>query len=249
VPAGDRFARRSLILQPAQRCAANALSDGVRIRVNGSAEQVRRKLPKALALALLVGGTGAFVNQQHQAHLTTGGVPQRVALDADPISETEQAGDHLLPSPPAALTVLTPDAPAVPATRAMPVPARAGDDRPSRSLNPARPPLYQHRALVGHLHQHTRSADIPPAPGTHHGTGDLNWSALARCEAGGNPHAVDPSGRYGGLYQFDSTTWHRLGGRGRPQDAPADEQTARARQLYHQRGSSPWPACGHRAAG
>ncbi|MEY9841802.1 hypothetical protein ABH941_007082 [Streptacidiphilus sp. EB103A] len=228
--------------------------------MNGSAEQqVRRKLPKALALALLVGGTGAFVNQQHQAHLTAGGVPQRVALDADPISETEQDGDHLLPSPPAALTVLTPDAPAAPATRAMPVPARAGADRSSRSLNPARPPLYQHRTLVGHHYRRTRSADDTitpdspaldtPALGTHHGTGDLNWSALARCEAGGNPHAVDPSGRYGGLYQFDSTTWHRLGGHGRPQDAPADEQTARARRLYHQRGSSPWPACGHRAAG
>ena len=219
--------------------------------MNGSAEQVRRKLPKALALALLVGGTGAFVNQQHQAHLTAGGLPQRVALDADPISETEQDGDHLLPSPPAALTVLTPDAPAVPATRAMPVPARADDDRSSRSLDPARPPLHQHHTLVGHQyhHTHTRSADTPSAVGTHHGTGDLNWSALARCEAGGNPHAVDPSGRYGGLYQFDSTTWHHLGGHGRPQDAPEGEQTARARQLYHQRGSSPWPTCGHRAGG
>ena len=223
--------------------------------MNGSAEQqVRRKLPKALALALLVGGTGAFVNQQHQAHLTAGGVPQRVALDADPISETEQDGDHLLPSPPAALTVLTPDESAVPATRAMPVPARAGVDRSSRSMDPARPPLHPHRTLVGHLYRRTRSADDtvtpdPPALGTHHGTGDLNWSALARCEAGSNPHAVDPSGRYGGLYQFDSSTWHRLGGHGRPQDAPADEQTARARRLYHQRGSSPWPACGHRAAG
>lgn len=216
--------------------------------MNGSAEQVRRKLPKALALALLVGGTGAFVNQQHQAHLTAGGLPQRVALDADPISESEQDGDHLLPSPPAALTVLTPDAPAVPATRAMPVPARAADDTSSRSLDPARPPLHQHHTLVGH-HHHTRSADTPSAVGTHHGTGDLNWSALARCEAGGNPHAVDPSGRYGGLYQFDSTTWHHLGGHGRPQDASAGEQTARARQLYHQRGSSPWPTCGHRAGG
>ncbi len=218
--------------------------------MNGSAEQVRRKLPKALALALLVGGTGAFVNQQHQAHLTADGQPQRVALDADPISGAEQSGDHLLPSPPAALTMLTPDVPSLPLARSMPVPVRAGADRSSRSEEPARPPLRHYRSTSDYFRHHrTRSEDGGPSLSTHHGTGDLNWSALARCEAGGNPHAVDPSGRYGGLYQFDSTTWHHLGGHGRPQDAPSDEQTARARQLYHQRGSSPWPSCGHRAGG
>ncbi|MFD0329207.1 transglycosylase family protein [Streptacidiphilus monticola] len=52
---------------------------------------------------------------------------------------------------------------------------------------------------------------------------------------------MDPSGRYGGLYQFDVHTWHAVGGHGRPQDAPPDEQTARARTLYHLRGTSPGP--------
>ena len=33
------------------------------------------------------------------------------------------------------------------------------------------------------------------------GTGHLNWAALARCESGGNPNAVNPAGYYG-LYQF-----------------------------------------------
>ncbi|MEU2735794.1 ubiquitin-like domain-containing protein [Streptomyces sp. NPDC007095] len=72
----------------------------------------------------------------------------------------------------------------------------------------------------------------------------LNWSGLAACESGGRPGAVDPSGTYGGLYQFDTHTWHTLGGSGLPQDAPAEEQTRRAKKLYVRRGASPWPHCG-----
>ncbi|WP_344050185.1 ubiquitin-like domain-containing protein [Streptomyces thermoalcalitolerans] len=78
------------------------------------------------------------------------------------------------------------------------------------------------------------------------GADHLNWKALAQCESGGRPDAVDPSGTYGGLYQFDTETWHRLGGRGRPQDASAEEQTYRAKMLYTRRGTSPWPHCGDR---
>ncbi|MEU5685569.1 resuscitation-promoting factor [Streptomyces venezuelae] len=78
------------------------------------------------------------------------------------------------------------------------------------------------------------------------GADDLNWSSLAHCESGGRPGAVDPSGTYGGLYQFDTRTWQGLGGSGRPQDAPAGEQTFRAKKLYVQRGASPWPHCGSR---
>ncbi len=78
------------------------------------------------------------------------------------------------------------------------------------------------------------------------GADGLNWAAVARCESGGRPRAVDPSGTYGGLYQFDLRTWQALGGRGRPQDAPAEEQTYRAKKLYVQRGASPWPHCGRK---
>ncbi|MEU6669770.1 ubiquitin-like domain-containing protein [Streptomyces sp. NPDC046727] len=78
------------------------------------------------------------------------------------------------------------------------------------------------------------------------GTEHLNWHGLAACESGGRPNAVDPSGTYGGLYQFDARTWHSLGGSGRPQDATAQEQTYRAKKLYLKRGSSPWPHCGVR---
>ncbi|MEH0634280.1 ubiquitin-like domain-containing protein [Streptomyces bottropensis] len=81
------------------------------------------------------------------------------------------------------------------------------------------------------------------------GAEGLNWPGLAACESGGRPNAVDPSGTYGGLYQFDTRTWQSLGGSGRPQDAPAGEQTLRAKKLYVQRGASPWPHCGARLRG
>ncbi|QLE72428.1 DUF348 domain-containing protein [Streptomyces rectiverticillatus] len=81
------------------------------------------------------------------------------------------------------------------------------------------------------------------------GADGLNWDGLAQCEAGGRPNAVDPSGTYGGLYQFDVHTWRSLGGTGRPQDASAAEQTLRAKKLYVSRGASPWPVCGRKLHG
>ena len=88
-----------------------------------------------------------------------------------------------------------------------------------------------------------------PLPTSVGGADHLNWSGLAVCESGGRPGAVDPSGTYGGLYQFDTRTWQGLGGSGRPQDAPAAEQTFRAKKLYVRRGASPWPHCGARLHG
>ncbi|MFF4270871.1 ubiquitin-like domain-containing protein [Streptomyces sp. NPDC001536] len=88
-----------------------------------------------------------------------------------------------------------------------------------------------------------------PLPMSVQGADGLDWQQLARCESGGRPDAVDPSGTYGGLYQFDTRTWQGLGGSGRPQDAPAAEQTFRAKKLYVQRGASPWPHCGRRLHG
>ncbi|MFS4097790.1 ubiquitin-like domain-containing protein, partial [Streptomyces sp. AF1A] len=85
-----------------------------------------------------------------------------------------------------------------------------------------------------------------PLPPSVHGADHLNWHRLAACESGGRPHAVDPSGTYGGLYQFDTHTWHSLGGSGRPQDASPEEQTFRAKKLYVRRGTTPWPHCGAR---
>lgn len=79
----------------------------------------------------------------------------------------------------------------------------------------------------------------PTVPGTAH----LNWRALARCESGGNPRAVNPSGYYG-LYQFDVSTWRGVGGSGMPNHASRAEQTYRAKRLFAARGRSPWPNCG-----
>ncbi|MCX4823688.1 ubiquitin-like domain-containing protein [Streptomyces sp. NBC_01142] len=85
-----------------------------------------------------------------------------------------------------------------------------------------------------------------PLPYSVQGADGLNWDSLADCESGGRPGAVDPSGTYGGLYQFDTGTWRSLGGSGRPQDATAEEQTYRAKKLFAKRGASPWPHCGRR---
>jgi uncharacterized protein YabE (DUF348 family) len=71
----------------------------------------------------------------------------------------------------------------------------------------------------------------------------LNWTALAKCESGGNPRAVNPSGYYG-LYQFSLSTWHAVGGSGNPIDASPAEQTARAQALYARSGAGQW-SCGH----
>jgi uncharacterized protein YabE (DUF348 family) len=71
----------------------------------------------------------------------------------------------------------------------------------------------------------------------------LNWAALARCESGGNPRAVNPAGYYG-LYQFSMSTWRGVGGTGSPADASPEEQTARAQILYNRGGRGSWPHCG-----
>ncbi|WP_246861942.1 resuscitation-promoting factor [Nocardioides sp. SYSU D00065] len=87
------------------------------------------------------------------------------------------------------------------------------------------------RVLVGR-----RPYSVPGADG-------LDWAALADCESGGNPRAVNPAGYYG-LYQFDVSTWRSVGGSGLPTSASAGEQTYRAKLLYQRRGRSPWPTCG-----
>jgi resuscitation-promoting factor RpfB len=74
----------------------------------------------------------------------------------------------------------------------------------------------------------------------------LNWAALAECESGGNPNAVNPAGPYYGLYQFSLPTWRSVGGTGKPTDFGAAEQTLRAKKLYIKAGPGQWPVCGKR---
>lgn len=67
--------------------------------------------------------------------------------------------------------------------------------------------------------------------------------AIAACESGGDPTAVNPAGYYG-KYQFDLGTWASVGGSGNPAEASEEEQDYRAALLYSRAGSSPWPVCG-----
>ncbi|MBA2524111.1 MAG: transglycosylase family protein [Solirubrobacterales bacterium] len=80
----------------------------------------------------------------------------------------------------------------------------------------------------------------PESVGVDQGTLD----AIAACESGGDPTAVDSSGTYRGKYQFDLGTWASVGGSGDPAAAPEAEQDYRAAVLLSQAGSSPWPVCG-----
>ncbi|MFZ0161904.1 MAG: ubiquitin-like domain-containing protein [Kineosporiaceae bacterium] len=70
----------------------------------------------------------------------------------------------------------------------------------------------------------------------------LNWPALAKCESGGNPRAVNPAGYYG-LYQFSLSTWRSVGGSGNPINASPGEQLTRAKILYSKAGAGQW-GCG-----
>lgn len=72
----------------------------------------------------------------------------------------------------------------------------------------------------------------------------LNWAALAGCESGGNPAAVNSAGPYYGLYQFLESTWRSVGGTGLPSQNSAAEQTYRAQILYNRSGAGQWPVCG-----
>jgi hypothetical protein len=87
---------------------------------------------------------------------------------------------------------------------------------------------------------------VGPAPSAAAGgsTASATLQAIAMCESGGDPTAVDASGTYRGKYQFDYGTWAAVGGSGDPAAAPEAEQDMRAQMLYDQRGSSPWPVCG-----
>lgn len=67
--------------------------------------------------------------------------------------------------------------------------------------------------------------------------------AIASCESGGDPSAVNAAGYYG-KYQFDLGTWQSVGGSGNPAEASEPEQDYRAALLYSRAGSSPWPVCG-----
>ena len=99
------------------------------------------------------------------------------------------------------------------------------------------------RSLGVNLHE----SRFPTTGGTSAGSSSVKLpkilKKIARCESGGNPRAISPSGRYRGKYQFDLGTWRSVGGKGDPAKAPEAEQDKRALKLYRARGTAPWPNC------
>ena len=87
------------------------------------------------------------------------------------------------------------------------------------------------------------AAAYAPSGGTIEGVSLAALNAIAACESGGDPTAVNPAGYYG-KYQFDMGTWASVGGSGNPAEASEAEQDYRAALLYSRAGSSPWPVCG-----
>ena len=72
--------------------------------------------------------------------------------------------------------------------------------------------------------------------------GDV-WTALARCESGGNPTARSAGGRYTGAFQFSDATWQSLGYEGSAADHPYAVQVEAARRLQARSGWGQWPRC------
>lgn len=89
-----------------------------------------------------------------------------------------------------------------------------------------------------------RRAHAAAEEGAHPVVSDKAWAALRHCESRGRYTSVSPSGTYRGAYQFDVSTWISVGGVGDPIDATPEEQDARARILFAERGQAPWPNCG-----
>ena len=70
-----------------------------------------------------------------------------------------------------------------------------------------------------------------------------DWRELRFCESS-ETYDIDTGNTFYGAYQFTQDTWFTVGGQGNPAHAHPAEQDARARLLYSQRGSQPWPICG-----
>jgi soluble lytic murein transglycosylase-like protein len=135
-----------------------------------------------------------------------------------------------------------------------PVPADASNAQPkllqSKGLShgpigtrPSTPAALQAKAKhLEHLkREKAKAAAVPSGPVA--GVSQATLDAIAACESGGDPTAVNAGGYYG-KYQFDTGTWASVGGTGNPADASEGEQDYRASLLYEQAGASPWPVCG-----
>jgi soluble lytic murein transglycosylase-like protein len=72
--------------------------------------------------------------------------------------------------------------------------------------------------------------------------GDV-WTALARCESGGDPTARSANGLYTGAFQFSDATWQSLGYAGSAADHSYGVQVEAAQRLQARSGWGQWPRC------
>jgi hypothetical protein len=87
---------------------------------------------------------------------------------------------------------------------------------------------------------HTTDGPPPPTPGGH------DWTAVARCESGGDWSIDTGNGYYGGL-QFSQQTWDAYGGdtyAPRADLASQGQQIAVAEKVLADQGPGAWPVCG-----
>ena len=130
-------------------------------------------------------------------------------------------------------------------------PARGGSPTPcAPSTASSRSRARSHEEVVRAPRSPSRSGSAPRrCPSSVGGADDLNWSGAGRLRVGRPPGRARSVGHLRGALPVRPGTWHALGGSGRPQQAPAGEQTFRAKKLYVKRGASPWPHCGRRLIG
>jgi len=121
--------------------------------------------------------------------------------------------------------------------------ARGLELAPGRSLLETGASPARLREATASLRDRIERATAEPEFGLAPGVSQSTLDAIASCESGGDPTAVNPAGYYG-KYQFDSGTWASVGGSGNPAEASEAEQDYRASLLYSRAGSSPWPVCG-----
>ena len=71
-----------------------------------------------------------------------------------------------------------------------------------------------------------------------------DYRKIAVCESSLNPSAVNRTGKYRGLFQFDSRSWKYVGGSGDPARASVREQYKRAQMLVSKQGfNRAFPQC------
>ena len=71
-----------------------------------------------------------------------------------------------------------------------------------------------------------------------------DYRKIAICESSLNPEAINRTGKYRGLFQFDMRSWNWVGGSGDPAQASVSEQLHRAQLLVSKQGfDRAFPQC------